>query len=97
MPPKIIKQYKRLSCNLEVAQKYKQHSKKWNRLTDTITTYCIGKDVLPIYTVEKAGVINLLRQFDPQYELPGRKYFIKATLRNYITYKAICASCCEKN
>ena len=36
--------------------------------------------MLPIYTVEKPGFINLLRQFDPQYELPGRKYFTKTAL-----------------
>ena len=65
--------------SLKAAQKYKQHSKKWNRLADDIT-YCIGKDMQPIYTVEKPGFINLLGQFDPQYELPGRKYFTKIAL-----------------
>ena len=36
--------------------------------------------MLSIYTVEKPGFTNLLRQFDPQYELPGRKYFTKTAL-----------------
>jgi len=65
--------------SLKVTQKYERHSRKWQRLTDAIT-HCIGKDMLPLYTVEKPGFINLLKQFDPQYELPGRKYFTKTAL-----------------
>ena len=56
---------------LKIMQKYERHSRKWQRLTDAIT-HCIGKDMLPLYTVEKLGFINLLKQFDPQ---SGRKYF----------------------
>jgi len=36
--------------------------------------------MLPLYTVEKPGFINLLKQFDPQYKLPGRKYFTKTVI-----------------
>ena len=34
--------------------------------------------MLPVYTIEKEGFANLLKQFDPQYELSSRKYFSKA-------------------
>ena len=33
--------------------------------------------MLPVYTIEKEGFANLLKQFDLQYELPSRKYFSK--------------------
>ena len=36
--------------------------------------------MLPVYTVEKPGFVNLLKQFDPQYELPSRKYFSKTAI-----------------
>ena len=36
--------------------------------------------MLPVYTVEKEGFANLLKQFDPQYELPSRKYFSKIAI-----------------
>ena len=42
--------------------------------------YCIGKDMLPVYSVEKEGFANLLKQFDPQYKLPSRKYFSKTAI-----------------
>ena len=34
----------------------------------------------PVYNVEKEGFANLLKQFDPQYELPSRKYFSKTAI-----------------
>ena len=30
--------------------------------------------------MEKEGFANLLKQFDPQYELPSRKYFSKTAI-----------------
>ena len=36
------------------SQSYDNKSKKWVELTNAVT-YCIAKDVLPLYTVEKAG------------------------------------------
>ena len=59
---------------LNPTQKYEQKSKKWQKLTDSVT-YCLAKDMMPIYSVEKEGFRQLLQSFDPQYELPSCKYF----------------------
>ena len=62
---------------LEVVNKSKQYEKngkKWQVLTDSITR-CLCKDMLPMYTVEKAGFREMLKKFDAQYEVPSRKYF----------------------
>ena len=37
-------------------------------------TYCIVKDGLPLYTVEKEGFKTMLYEFDPRYELPSLNY-----------------------
>ena len=65
--------------SIKVTQKYDRNGRKWQKLTDAVT-YCIGKDMLPVYTVEKPGFASLLKQFDPQYELPHRKYFSKTVI-----------------
>ena len=44
----------------------------------------IAKDTVPIYTVEKPGFINMVKVFDPRYELPSRKYFSKLPCLSYI-------------
>ena len=61
---------------IKATQKYDRNGRKWKKLTDAVTYY-IGKDLLPVHTVEKEGFANLLKQFDPQYELPSKKYFSK--------------------
>ena len=65
--------------SIKATQKYDRNGKKWQKLTDAVT-YCIGKDMLPVYTVEKPGFVSLLKQFHPQYELPSRKYFSKTAI-----------------
>ena len=65
--------------SIKATQKYDRNGRKWQKLTDAVT-YCIGKDMLPVHTVEKEGFANLLKQFDPQYELPSRKYFSKTAI-----------------
>ena len=60
---------------LKPTQKYEQKSKKWQELTDSVT-YCLAKDMMPIYSAEKEGFRQLLQSFDPQYELPSRKYVL---------------------
>ena len=42
--------------------------------------YWIRKEMLPVYAVQKEGFANLLKQFDPQYKLPSRKYFSKTVI-----------------
>ena len=59
---------------LQRSVKYARSSKKWKELTDAVTL-CIAKDMMPIYSVEKDGFQDMLRKFDAQYDLPGRKYF----------------------
>ena len=65
--------------SIKVTQKYDRNGRKWQKLTDAVT-YCIEKDMLPVYTVEKPGFVSLLKQFNPQYELPNRKYFSKPVI-----------------
>ena len=54
------------------SQKYDRKSKRWQQLTDSVT-YCLAKDMLPIYSVEKPGFKQMMATFDKQYTL--RKYF----------------------
>ena len=53
---------------------YACNSKKWEKLTSAVT-FCLAKDTMPIYSVEKPGFQQLLKEFDPLYVLPSRKYF----------------------
>ena len=55
---------------VENSQKYERKGKKWRDLTDAVT-YCIGKDSLPVYSVEKPGFKWLLQMLDRRYELPS--------------------------
>ena len=61
------------------AAKYGRGSNKWQELTDSVS-YCIAKDMMPIYTVEKEGFKTLLKSFDSKYEVPSRKYFSQTAL-----------------
>ena len=56
------------------AVKYGRGSKKWQELTDSVS-YCIAKDMMPIYTVKKEGFKALLNSFHLKYEVPSQKYF----------------------
>ena len=55
------------------AQKYDRTSRRWREITDSIT-YCISKDMLPIYTTEKDGFRRLIETLDPRYDIPSAKY-----------------------
>ena len=39
-------------------------------LTKSVT-YCLAKDMLPVYTVEKAGFKQMLSKFNPRYKVPS--------------------------
>ena len=56
------------------AQKYEKTTRRWREITDSVT-YCISKDMLPIYTTEKEGFCRLVATLDPRYEMPSAKYF----------------------
>ena len=55
-------------------QKYERTTRRWREITDSMT-YCISKDMLPIYTVEKEGFRRLTYTLDSKYEIPSAKYF----------------------
>ena len=60
-------------------QKYSRQTKKWRDITNAVT-FCLTKDCLPIYAVEKLGFRGLIEKLDPQYELPSSKYFSKTAI-----------------
>ena len=65
--------------SLARTQKYDHKGKKWKEITDAIT-YCIAKDSLPIYTVEKRGFRRLTQTLDSCSEIPSRSYFSKTAI-----------------
>ena len=73
-----------LQASMEKYQEYDKKGKKWNELTDAVTYY-IGKETLPIRTVEKPGFKNFLKKFDARYQLPSQKYFSQKALPNLYT------------
>ena len=54
--------------------KYERSTRRWREITDLVT-YCISKDMFPIYTMEKVGFRRLVETLDPRYEMPSAKYF----------------------
>ena len=42
-------------------------------------------DMLPVYTVEKKGFRNMVKTFNPHYELPSHKYFSKTAIPSLYT------------
>ena len=68
---------------------YARNSKKWEKLTGAVT-FCLAIDVMPIYSVEKPGFQQLLKEFDQQYVLPSRKYFSNTAI------PTLYAKTCEK-
>ena len=62
-----------IPCAFERARKYERDGKNWNELTDAVTL-CLAKDMMPLYSVEKEGFWRILKRFDSQHDLPGRKY-----------------------
>ena len=52
------------------SQPYDHKSKKWMELTKSVT-YCVAKDMLPMYSVEKPGFRRMLATFDKRYEPPS--------------------------
>lgn len=60
---------------------YDKSSARWKAITDAVAMY-IAKDMVPIYTVEKPGFINMIKVLDPRYVLPSRKFFSDVALPN---------------
>lgn len=58
---------------------YDKKGPRWKAITDSVAKY-IAKDMVPIYTVEKPGFIDMIKVLDPGYVLPSRKYFAEVAL-----------------
>ena len=58
---------------------YDKKGPQCKAITDAVAKY-IAKDMVPIYTVEKPGFIDMLKVIDPRYVLPSRKYFAEVAL-----------------
>ena len=56
-------QQKSITETLISSQPYDCKSKKWMELTNSVT-YCVAKDMLPMYSVEKPGFQRILATFD---------------------------------
>ena len=54
--------------------KYSQDSPRYKDITRAIA-YHIGKDGVPLSTVERAGFKHMIHKLNPKYDLPSRKYF----------------------
>ena len=65
-----------ITSTLKKVQKYNRQTKKWSDITNAVA-FCLSKDSLPIYTVEKLRFCNLLEKMDPQYDLPLANIFQK--------------------
>ena len=61
-----------IMSTLKKVQKYNRETKKWRDITNAVT-FCLSKDSLPIYMVEKLRFCHLLEKMDPQYDLPSSK------------------------
>ena len=51
---------------VQKSNQYERGGKKWKQLTDTVT-FCLAKDMLPIYSVEKEGFRKMLYIYIPRY------------------------------
>ncbi|KAK7891783.1 hypothetical protein WMY93_023746 [Mugilogobius chulae] len=59
--------------------KYKKDSAQWRKRTESITNY-LAKEMVSFKTVDKKSFKNMLATFDPNYDLPGRKYFSQTAI-----------------
>ncbi|XP_065899760.1 E3 SUMO-protein ligase ZBED1-like [Dysidea avara] len=68
-----------IASSMKKVQQYDRTTRKWREIT-TAVTYCLAKDSLPIYTVDKVGFRNMVEKMDPQYDFPSSKYFSKTSI-----------------
>uniref|UniRef100_A0A1X7TB10 BED-type domain-containing protein n=1 Tax=Amphimedon queenslandica TaxID=400682 RepID=A0A1X7TB10_AMPQE len=54
--------------------KFSRDSPQHKELTHAIA-YHIGKDGVPLSTVERPGFKHMIHKLNPKYDLPSRKYF----------------------
>ena len=77
--PRELKQVT-LQESMSKFQLYLCSSKKWQKLIDAVT-YCVAKDMMLLYSVEKSGFKYMLRTFDSHYELPRRNSPVSRKLK----------------
>ena len=63
-----------IEASIARSTKYSRDSPQHKDITRAVA-YHIGKDGVPIYTVEKPGFKHMIHKLNPRYELPSRKYF----------------------
>lgn len=73
----VEKRMRKRSCSVESEnsivnslmkkQKYNRQSQRWKHLTTSVIKF-IARDGLPIYSVTKNGLQEMLSAFDPKYE-----------------------------
>ena len=69
-----------ITSTLKKVQKYNIQTKKWHDITNAVT-FCLSKDSLPIYMVEKLGFANLLNKWTQNMiYLPSSKHFSKIAI-----------------
>ncbi len=66
-----------IASSFAQSQPYPRQSKWYQELNEAIA-YFICKDGLPLYTVEKAGFLSLIKRFDKRYEPPSRAHFSRS-------------------
>ena len=64
---------------VEISRKYNSNSPQTLELNRAVA-YFITKDTQPFYIVERSRFRAMMAKFNPQYELPGRKYFVEHQL-----------------
>ena len=54
-------------------------SKEYKALTNSVAYY-LARDMLPLSIVDKPGFTAIIHQFNPHYQLPTCKHFIKVAI-----------------
>ena len=76
-------QYKQMTVQEALKPRYSQQSKKWQQLTDSVT-YCLAKDMMPIYSVEKKVSRNCSSPLTPNMNCPVINIFQRLQYLNYM-------------
>ena len=72
-----------IAASLEKTRMLSSKSREYKELTNAVT-YCLAKDLLPIYSVEE-GFKTMLKSFNPKYQLPSRHYFTRVAIPTLYT------------
>ena len=68
-----------IDSSLARATKYSRDSPHHKDITRSIA-YHIGKDGVPLSTVERPGFVRMIQKLNPRYDLPSRKHFSKQAI-----------------